>query len=78
MLVSGETVRYEPTHLNQYCLQKTSILPFSLKDLTLMLDFQSLNGCDAVAMRMITDWIDGYSYQRLGFPSFSVCIPHDF
>ena len=27
MLISGETARYELTHLNPYCLQKTSILP---------------------------------------------------
>ena len=33
MLISGETARYELTHLNLHCLQKTSILPLALKEL---------------------------------------------
>ena len=36
MQISGETARYELTHLNLYCLQfaKSSILPLALKELT--------------------------------------------
>ena len=33
MLISGETARYELTHLNQNCLQKNTILPLALKEL---------------------------------------------
>ena len=33
MLISGETARYELTHLNQYRLLKTSILLLALKEL---------------------------------------------
>ena len=33
MLISGETARYELTHLNLHCLQKTQIFPVALKEL---------------------------------------------
>ena len=37
MLISGETARYELTHLKSVLFARTSILPLALKELTLSL-----------------------------------------
>ena len=35
MLISGETARYELTHMNLHCLQKPQLLPVPLKELNI-------------------------------------------